>query len=53
MQLYNLFYKSGNKVIEKRNITKDEIREFINSLEDVYQSNLQVIKVETRDDEER
>lgn len=51
MKKYNLFYKTNGKVIQKRNMTKEEIDNFINSLEKEYESELKVMQVKDRDEE--
>ena len=53
MELYNLYYKAGNKIVERKNITKQEVAEFINSLQAHPESDLRVTKVKGRDEEER
>lgn len=52
MKKYNLFYKTNGKIIQKRNMTKEEIDNFINSLEKEYESELKVMQVKDRDEEE-
>lgn len=51
-QRYNLHYKAGDKIIERRNITKEEIDIFLNSLERVNESDLRITKVRDRDEQE-
>lgn len=52
MELYNLYYKAGDRIIDKKNITKEEIDIFLNSLERVNESDLRITKVKQRDEEE-
>ena len=52
MNLYNLHYKAGDKIIEQKNITKEEIDIFLNSLERVNESDLRITKIKQRDVEE-
>ncbi len=52
MNLYNLHYKADNQIIDKKNITKKEIDEILNTLEKVYESDLRITKIKQRDEEE-
>lgn len=52
MNLYNLHYKAGDKIIDRRNITKEEIDIFLNSLERVNESDLRITKIKQKDEEE-
>lgn len=52
MELYNLYYKADNQIIDKKNITKEEIDEILNNLERVNESELRVTKIRNREDEE-
>lgn len=51
MNFYNLYYKAGDKVIDKKNITKEEVDAILKTLTDCYESELRVVKVNDRDDE--
>lgn len=53
MELYNLYYKAGDQIIDKKNITKKEIDEILNTLERVNESDLRITKIKQRDEEER
>lgn len=52
MKKYNLFYKTKDKVIEKNNLIKEEIDNFLAGLETENESELRVIQVKDRDEEE-
>lgn len=52
MKKYNLFYKTKDKVVEKKNVTKEEIDKFLVGLETENESELRVIQVKERDEEE-
>lgn len=53
MDLYNLYYKAGNEIIEKKNISKAEVYKILASLKEHPESELKVTKIKSRDDEER
>lgn len=54
MNLYNLYYKADNKVIVKKNITKEEIDVFLNNITKHFDSELKITKViKNREEEER
>ena len=50
---YNLKYEANGKIIEKRNITKEEVKEFIGSLGTVNESSLHIKQIKEIDEEER
>lgn len=52
MKKYNLFYKAKDKIVEKKNVTKEEIYKFLAGLETENESELRVIQVKDRDEEE-
>lgn len=52
MKKYNLFYKAKDKIVEKKNMTKEEIDKFLAGLETENESELRVIQVKERDEEE-
>lgn len=52
MKKYNLFYKAKDRIVEKKNVTKEEIDKFLAGLETENESELRVIQVKERDDEE-
>lgn len=52
MKKYNLFYKAKDKIVEKKNVTKEEIDKFLAGLETENESELRVIQVKDRDEEE-
>lgn len=53
MKKYNLFYKAKDKIVEKKNITKEEVDNFLAGLDTQNESELRVKQVKERDDEER
>ena len=52
MKKYNLFYKTKNKTVEKKNITKEEVDKFLAGLETENESELRVIQVKDRNEKE-
>lgn len=52
MKLYNLFYKTENEIVEKKNITKEQVQEFLDNLEAEDRSELKVTQVKDREEEE-
>lgn len=52
MKKYNLFYKAKDRIVEKKNITKEEVDNFLAGLETENESELRVIQVKERDEEE-
>lgn len=52
MKKYNLFYKAKDKIVEKKNVTKEEIDKFLAGLKTENESELRVIQVKDRDEEE-
>lgn len=50
---YNIEYKANGKIIEKKNLTREEAREFIDSLEVENESELKVKRVDDIKEEER
>lgn len=52
MKKYNLFYKAKDRIVEKKNMTKEEVDKFLAGLETENESELRVIQVKDRDEEE-
>ena len=52
MKKYNLFYKAKGRVVERNNLSKEEVDNFLAGLETENESELRVIQVKERDDEE-
>lgn len=52
MKKYNLFYKAKDRVVEKKNVTKEEIDKFLAGLETENESELRVIQVKEKEEEE-
>lgn len=53
MKKYNIFYKVGNRIVQKSNVSKEEVRQFLASLKKEDESELRVIEVKEKGDEER
>lgn len=52
MKKYNLFYKTKERIVEKKNLSKEEVDNFLARLETENESELRVIQVKDRDEEE-
>lgn len=52
MNKYNLFYKTGNRIIKKSNMTKEEVYDFLDSLGKEDESELRIVQVKEREEEE-
>lgn len=52
MKKYNLFYKAKGRVVERNNLSKEEVDNFLAGLETENESELRVKQVKERDDEE-
>ena len=52
MKKYNLFYKTKDKIVDKKNLSKEEVDNFLAGLETQDESELRVIQVKDRDEEE-
>lgn len=52
MKKYNLFYKTKGRVVEKKNISGKEVYDFMKGLQKEDESELRVIQVKDRDEEE-
>lgn len=52
MKKYNLFYKTGNRIIKKSNMTKEEVYDFLDSLGKEDESELRIVQVKERDEDE-
>lgn len=53
MKLYNLYYKAGNKIVQKSNVTGNEVYDFIKDLKKEDASTLKISRVKEREEEER
>lgn len=53
MKLYNLYYKAGNKIVQKSNVTVKEVNEFLKDLKKEDASTLKISRVKEREEEER
>ena len=52
MKKYNLFYKTKGRVVERNNLSKEEVYDFLDSLGKEDESELRVIQVKDREEEE-
>lgn len=52
MKKYNLFYKAKDKIVEKKNISGEEVYDFMKGLQKEDESELRVKQVKDRDEEE-
>ena len=52
MKKYNLFYKTKGRLVERKGMTKEEIDKFLAGLETENESELRVIQVKERNEEE-
>ena len=52
MKKYNLFYKTKGRLVQKNNLSKEEVYDFMKGLQKEDESELRVIQVKDRDDEE-
>lgn len=53
MKRYNVDYTIGKKIVKLRNINKQQLQEFLDTLEKEDESFLNVKQVEEREEEER
>lgn len=53
MKKYNLFYKTKERLVQKNNLSKEEVYEFLDSLGKEDESELRVIQVKEKEEEER
>lgn len=52
MKKYNLFYKTRGRVVERKGMTKEEVYDFLDSLGKEDESELRIVQVKERDEEE-
>ena len=52
MKKYNLFYKTKGRVVERKNLSKEEVYDFLDSLGKEDESELRIIQIKDRNDEE-
>lgn len=52
MKKYNLFYKTKGRLVQKNNLSKEEVYDFMKGLQKEDESELRVIQVKDRDAEE-
>lgn len=52
MKKYNLFYKTKGRVVEKKNISGEEVYDFMKGLQKEDESELRIVQVKEREEEE-
>lgn len=52
MKKYNLFYKAGDRIIDKKNITAEEVHDIMKGLQKEDESELRVKQVKEIEEEE-
>lgn len=52
MKKYNLFYKAKDKMVDKKNISGEEVYDFLDSLGKEDESELRIVQVKEREEEE-
>lgn len=52
MKKYNLFYKAKDRIVERKNISGEDVYDFMKGLQKENESELRVIQVKDRDEEE-
>lgn len=52
MKKYNLFYKAGDRIIDKKNVTAEEVYDIMKGLKKEDESELRVVQLKDRDEEE-
>ena len=52
MKKYNLFYKTNGRLVQRNNLSKEEVYEFLDSLGKEDESELRIKEVKEREEEE-
>ena len=52
MKKYNLFYKTKDRVVERNNLSKEEVYDFLDSLGKEDESELKIFQVKEKEEEE-
>lgn len=52
MKKYNLFYKTKDRVVEKKNISGEEVYDFMKGLQKEDESELRIVQVKEKEEEE-
>ncbi len=52
MKKYNLFYKTKGRVVQRNNLSKEEVYDFMKGLQKEDESELRVIQVKEKEEEE-
>lgn len=52
MKKYNLFYETKGRVVKRNNLSKEEVYDFLDSLGKEDESELRIVQVKERDQEE-
>lgn len=51
MKKYNLFYKTKGRVVEKKNISGEEVYDFMKGLQKENESELKIVQVKEKEEE--
>ena len=52
MKKYNLFYKTNGRVVDKKNISGEEVYAFMKGLQKEDESELRIVQVKEKEEEE-
>lgn len=52
LKLYTIFYKTDKQIINKTNMTKEQVQEFLNGLKKEDNSELRITQIKERNDNE-
>ena len=52
MKKYNLFYKTKGRLVERNNLSKEEVYDFMKGLQKEDESELRIVQVKEKEEEE-
>lgn len=52
MKKYNLFYKTKGRLVQKNNLSKEEVYDFMKGLKKEDESELRIVQVKEKEEEE-
>lgn len=52
MKKYNLFYKAKDRIVERKNISGEEVYDFMKGLQKEDESELRIVQVKEKEEEE-
>ena len=52
MKKYNLFYKTKGRLVQRNNLSKEEVYDFLDNLGKEDESELRIVQVKEREEEE-